>query len=115
MAAQSVAVVTQKLVSKAQGSEEGKEVAWATSRTVRNLYSHTCLVMSWVAILPEENMEGQVRGRDGACGYCERERENYFLSGVYVNLALPLHIVTPSHHHFLTPSPSHFVNIILSF
>ena len=68
MAAQSVVVATQGLVSKAQGREEREEVAWATKRAVRSLSSHTCVVRSWAAILPEENMKGQVRGRDGACG-----------------------------------------------
>ena len=66
MAAQSVAVATQELVSKAQGREEGDEVARAARRAVRSLSSHTSLVRSGVAILPEENVEGQVRGREGA-------------------------------------------------
>ena len=41
-----------------------EEVAKVSSRAVESLTTHTSLVRSGEAILPEENVEGQVRGRD---------------------------------------------------
>ena len=73
MASQSVVVATQELVYKAQGREEGEEVARAAMRAVESLSSHTSVVRSGEAILPEENVEGQVRGREGVCGCSEME------------------------------------------
>ena len=73
MAAQSVVVATPELVYKAQGSEDGVEVAWAAKRPMGRLSSHTSLVRSGEVILPEEIVEGQVRGREGVCGCSEME------------------------------------------
>ena len=70
MAAKSVVVATQKLVSKAQGREEGEEVAGVSSRAMGSLSSQTSLARSGEAILP---VEGQVRGREGVCGCSEME------------------------------------------
>ena len=67
MASQSVVVATQELVYKAQCRKEGEEVV------VESLSSHTSLVRSGEPILPEEIVEGQVRGREGVCGCSEME------------------------------------------
>ena len=61
------------MVSKAQDREEREEVAKVSSRAVESLTTHTSLVRSVEAILPEENVEGQVRGREGVCGCNETE------------------------------------------
>ena len=61
------------MVSKAQDREEREEVAKVSSRAVESLTTHTSLVRSGEAILPEENVEGQVREREGVCGCNETE------------------------------------------
>ena len=48
-------------------------MAKVSSRAVESLTAHTSLVRSGEAILPEENVEGQVRGREGVCGCSEME------------------------------------------
>ena len=111
MAAQSVEVATRGLVSKAQGREEGEEVSSTTKKAVRNLSSHTCLVRCWPALLPEENMKGQVRGRNGTYGCCETERELCSFWCVCQSSITSSHFDSPHHHfshlHHLTLSLSH--------
>ena len=116
MAAQSVAVATQELVFKAQGREEGEEVARATKRAVRSLSSHTCLVRCWAALLPEYNMERQVRGLDGACGCCETERELFSFGCVCQSSITSSHCdsLTPSLPHTFTISLCHYHTVLLT-
>ena len=48
-------------------------MAGVSSRAMGSLSSQTSLVRSGEAIFPEENVEGQVRGREGVCGCSEME------------------------------------------
>ena len=48
-------------------------MARAASRAVESLSSHISLARSGEAILPDENVEGQVSGREGVCGCSEME------------------------------------------
>ena len=116
MAAQSVEVATRGLVSKAQGREEGEEVSSTTKRAVRNLSSHTCLVRCWAALLPEYNMERQVRRRDRVCGCCEMERELCSFGCVCQCSINSSHCdsLTPSLPHTFTISLCHYHTVLLT-
>ena len=116
MAAQSVEVATWELVSKAQDREEGEDVASATKRAVKNLSLHTCLVKCWMALLPEYNMERQVRRRDRVCGCCEMERELCSFGCVCQSSITCSHCdsLTPSLPHTFTISLCHYHTVLLT-